>query len=155
MLVTVNLHLIHCLRVARAHKGFKFKNKLVSLQRTDLGRYFFSRTSRKNRMVKSTEESDAFSRIHEKTEFDFLLIKLGGWSQFQQIQWLLLFLAAVPQAWYTYAPAFAAAKPKEDQVFCAGNRALKGDAFCAAWQNGTCKEAEYDVPYTSIVTDVS
>ena len=98
--------------------------------------------------------TDAFSRLYKITEFDNLLIKLGGWSRFQQIQWLLLFLAAVPQAWYTYAPAFAAAKPKPDQVFCVGNPGLEETEFCGAWQNGTCKEAGYNTPYTSIVTEV-
>ena len=61
--------------------------------------------------------TDAFSRLYKLTEFNNLLIKLGGWSRFQKFQGLLLFVAAVPQAWYTYAPAFAAAKPKPDQVF--------------------------------------
>ena len=110
---------------------------------------------RKTRMSRPAEDSNSFSRIYKKTEFDYLLIKIGGWSRFQHIQWLLLFLAAVPQAWYTYAPAFAAAKPKEGQVYCAENPKIQGKAFCTAWQNGTCQEAGYNVPYSSIVTDVS
>lgn len=109
----------------------------------------------KSRMTKRAEDTDAFSRIYKKTEFDYLLIKIGGWSRFQHIQWLLLFLAAVPQAWYTYAPAFAAAKPKEGQIYCVGKPEVRGESFCAAWQNGTCQEAGYRVPYSSIVTDVS
>jgi len=104
-------------------------------------------------MSRPAEDSNSFSRIYKKTEFDYLLIKIGGWSRFQHIQWLLLFLAAVPQAWYTYAPAFAAAKPKEGQVYCAENPKIQGKAFCTAWQNGTCQEAGYNVPYSSIVTD--
>lgn len=52
-------------------------------------------------MAKSEEETDAFSRLYKKTEFDNLLLKLGGWSRFQQIQWVLLFLAAVPQGTLT------------------------------------------------------
>lgn len=104
-------------------------------------------------MAKSEEETDAFSRLYKKTEFDNLLLKLGGWSRFQQIQWVLLFLAAVPQAWYTYAPAFAAAKPKEDQIYCSGKPEIEGKSFCAAWQNKTCTDAEYRTPYNSIVTD--
>ena len=106
-------------------------------------------------MAKSEEETDAFSRLYKKTEFDNLLLKLGGWSRFQQIQWVLLFLAAVPQAWYTYAPAFAAAKPKEDQIYCIGKPEIEGKSFCAAWQNKTCTDAGYRTPYNSIVTDVS
>lgn len=106
-------------------------------------------------MAKSEEETDAFSRLYKKTEFDNLLLKLGGWSRFQQIQWVLLFLAAVPQAWYTYAPAFAAAKPKEDQIYCSGKPEIEGKSFCAAWQNKTCTDAGYRTPYNSIVTDVS
>lgn len=106
-------------------------------------------------MTELADKQGAFSRVYKKTEFDNLLNKLGGWSRFQQIQWLLLFLAAVPQAWYTYAPAFAAAKPKEGQIYCVENPQIKEEAFCPAWQNGTCQEAGYSVPYTSIVTDVS
>ena len=106
-------------------------------------------------MATSGEETDAFSRLYKKTEFDNLLLKLGGWSRFQQIQWVLLFLAAVPQAWYTYAPAFAAAKPKEDQIYCIEKPEIGGKSFCAAWQNKTCTHAGYKTPYKSIVTDVS
>lgn len=105
-------------------------------------------------MSKSTEDEGAFSRIYKKTEFDQLLIQIGGWSRFQHIQWVLLFLAAVPQAWYTYAPAFAAAKPKVGQIYCVEKPDIRGKAFCAAWQNGTCQEAGYTVPYSSIVTEV-
>ena len=103
----------------------------------------------------ASADKDAFSRLYKKTEFDNLLNKLGGWGRFQQIQWLLLFIAAIPQAWYTYAPAFAAAKPKPDQIYCVEQPGLKGEAFCGAWQNGSCKDAGYNTPYTSIVTDVS
>lgn len=103
----------------------------------------------------ASADKDAFSRLYKKTEFDNLLNKLGGWGRFQQIQWLLLFIAAIPQAWYTYAPAFAAAKPKPDQIYCVEQPRLKGEAFCGAWQNGSCKDAGYNTPYTSIVTDVS
>ena len=106
-------------------------------------------------MRPSTEDDGAFNQVYAKTEFDQLLIQIGGWSRFQHIQWVLLFLAAVPQAWYTYAPAFAAAKPKEGQIYCAEKPDIRGKAFCAAWQNGTCQEAGYTVPYSSIVTDVS
>ncbi|XP_029201092.2 LOW QUALITY PROTEIN: solute carrier family 22 member 5-like [Acropora millepora] len=101
----------------------------------------------------ASADKDAFSRLYKKTEFDNLLKKLGGWGRFQQIQWLLLFIAAIPQAWYTYAPAFAAAKPKPDQIYCVEQPGLKGEAFCGAWQNGSCKDAGYNTPYTSIVTD--
>lgn len=106
-------------------------------------------------MSNSAEDGGAFSRIYKKTEFDQLLLKIGGWSRFQHIQWVLLFLAAVPQAWYTYAPAFAAAKPKEGQIYCVENPEIQGKTFCTAWQNGTCQEAGYRVPYSSIVTEVS
>lgn len=105
-------------------------------------------------MSNVAEDDSAFSRIYKKTEFDKLLLKIGGWSRFQHIQWVLLFLAAVPQAWYTYAPAFAAAKPKEDQIYCVENPEIHGKTFCGAWQNGTCQEAGYRVPYSSIVTEV-
>ena len=56
---------------------------------------------------------------------------------------------------YTYAPAFAAAKPKEDQIYCIGKPEIEGKSFCAAWQNKTCTDAGYRTPYNSIVTDVS
>lgn len=115
---------------------------------------FVDRILHKLRMSKSAEDDSAFSRIYKKTEFDQLLLKIGGWSRFQHIQWVLLFLAAVPQAWYTYAPAFAAAKPKEGQIYCVENPEIEGKTFCAAWQNGTCQEAGYRVPYSSIVTEV-
>ena len=105
-------------------------------------------------MPNSKEES-GFGRLFKKTAFDHLLIKLGDWSRFQQIQWFLLFLAAVPQAWYTYAPAFAAANPKAEQINCFEKPELRGDSFCSAWQNGSCKDVVYDVSYRSIVTDVS
>ena len=106
-------------------------------------------------MSHSTEDDGAFSRIYKKTEFDKLLLKIGDWSRFQHIQWVLLFLAAVPQAWYTYAPAFAAAKPKEGQIYCVESPEIKGKAFCEAWLNETiCQEAGYRVPYSSIVTEV-
>ena len=105
-------------------------------------------------MSKTAEDDGAFSRIYKKTEFDELLIKLGGWSRFQHIQWVLLFLAAVPQAWYTYAPAFAAAKPKDGQIYCVEKPDVQGETFCAAWQNGTCQDVGYKVPYSSIVTEV-
>lgn len=105
-------------------------------------------------MSKSKQEDGAFSRIYKKTEFDELLIKIGGWSQFQHIQWLLLFLATVPQAWYTYAPAFAARNPKEGDIYCLDNRDIRGKEFCAAWDNRTvCQKAGYDVTYSSIVTE--
>lgn len=104
-------------------------------------------------MSNSAEDDSAFSRIYQKTEFDKLLLKIGGWSRFQHIQWVLLFLAAVPQAWYTYAPAFAAAIPKEDQIYCVENPEFQGKTFCVVWQNGTCQEAGYRVPYSSIVTE--
>lgn len=105
-------------------------------------------------MSNSAEDDSAFSRICQKTEFDKLLLKIGGWSRFQHIQWVLLFLAAVPQAWYTYAPAFAAAIPKEDQIYCVENPEFQGKTFCVVWQNGTCQKAGYRVPYSSIVTEV-
>lgn len=105
-------------------------------------------------MSKTAEDDGAFSRIYKKTEFDELLLKIGGWSRFQHIQWVLLFLAAVPQAWYTYAPAFAAAKPKEGQIYCVDKPDIQGKTFCTAWQNGTCQDVGYKVPYTSIVTEV-
>lgn len=109
----------------------------------------------KTEMSKSKQEDGAFSRIYKKTEFDELLIKIGGWSQFQHIQWLLLFLATVPQAWYTYAPAFAARNPKEGDIYCLDNRDIRGKEFCAAWDNRTvCQKAGYDVTYSSIVTEV-
>ncbi|KAK2551245.1 Solute carrier family 22 member 15 [Acropora cervicornis] len=50
----------------------------------------------------ASADKDAFSRLYKKTEFDNLLNKLGGWGRFQQIQWLLLFIAAIPQACAVY-----------------------------------------------------
>ncbi|KAL9971150.1 hypothetical protein ACROYT_G023641 [Oculina patagonica] len=104
-------------------------------------------------MQKSAEDNEALSQVYEKTEFDQLLIKIGGWSRFQHIQWLLLFLAGVPQAWYTFAPAFAAAKPNEGQIYCVEKPDLQGETFCAAWQNATCQDVGYRVSYSSIVTE--
>lgn len=105
-------------------------------------------------MPKSKSEDGAFSRIYKKTEFDELLIKLGGWSRFQQIQWVLIFLATIPQAWYTYAPAFAARKPKEGDLYCLNNTDIRGEDFCAAWENNTvCQKVGYDVTFSSIVTE--
>lgn len=106
-------------------------------------------------MSKSKSKDGAFSRIYKKTEFDELLIKLGGWSRFQQIQWVLIFLATIPQAWYTYAPAFAARKPKDGDFFCLDNADIRGKDFCAAWENSTvCRKVGYDVTFSSIVTEV-
>lgn len=106
-------------------------------------------------MPKSKSEDGAFSRIYKKTEFDELLIKLGGWSRFQQIQWVLIFLATIPQAWYTYAPAFAARKPKEGDLYCLNNTDIRGEEFCAVWENNTvCQKVGYDVTFSSIVTEV-
>ena len=98
---------------------------------------------------------DASSTIYNKTEFDDLIKRLGGMSRFQYIQWLLLFLTTIPQAWDTYAPVFSAAYPRPHEMYCANERSLMGEDLCKAWYNGTCDEVKYTTRYSSIVTDVS
>ncbi|XP_032219345.2 solute carrier family 22 member 5 isoform X2 [Nematostella vectensis] len=104
---------------------------------------------------KNPEENEAFtsSRIHRKTEFDTLLHSIGDFSKFQYVQWVLLFVAVIPQAWYTYMPAFAARKVKEPQMYCGNNPNITGEGLCDVWRNGTCKPVMYTTGFTSVATD--
>ena len=80
--------------------------------------------------------------------FDDILRQVGHFSRFQHIQWFLLFLSTITQAWYSYLPFFTAAKVKNEDVICASNANITG---C----NVNCSSVKYDVDYTSIVTEVS
>ena len=80
--------------------------------------------------------------------FDDILRQVGHFSRFQHIQWFLLFLSTITQAWYSYLPFFTAAKVKDEDVICASNANITG---C----NVNCSSVKYDVDYTSIVTEVS
>ena len=81
--------------------------------------------------------------------FDDVLTKVGQFSRFQQLQWFLLFLTTLPQAWYTYAPAFTAAKVKDSQVICTSPNTTNDGC------HANCSSVRYDVGYTSIATEVS
>lgn len=107
----------------------------------------------------SAEQKEAelsSSRIYHKTKFDSLLKKIGEFGKFQKIQWFLLFLAIIPQSWYTYAPAFAVRKVKPDQMSCGNNGNISGEAVCKIWHNKTyCGDVNYQTDFTSVATDVS
>ena len=79
--------------------------------------------------------------------FDNVLKQVGEFSRFQHIQWFLLFLTTLTQAWYSYAPAFSAAKVKDEQVICTSPLNTTG---C----NDNCTRFRYDVDFTSIATEV-
>ncbi|XP_028393936.1 organic cation transporter protein-like [Dendronephthya gigantea] len=78
--------------------------------------------------------------------FDDILLQVGEFSRFQYIQWFLLFLSSITQAWYSYLPFFTAAKVKDEAVLCTSNVNITG---CHA----NCTSIRYDVDYTSIVTE--
>ena len=80
--------------------------------------------------------------------FDDILTRVGDFSRFQYMQWFLLFLSSITQAWYSYLPFFTAAKVKDADVLCTSNLNITG---C----NANCSSVKYDVDYTSIVTEVS
>ncbi|KXJ14266.1 organic cation transporter-like protein [Exaiptasia diaphana] len=105
----------------------------------------------------SAEQKEAdlsSSRIYHKTKFDSLLKKIGEFGKFQKIQWFLLFLAIIPQSWYTYAPAFAVRKVKADQMSCGNNGNISGKAVCEIWHNKTyCGDVKYQTDFTSVATD--
>jgi hypothetical protein len=107
---------------------------------------------------KTDKDKLSSSRIHKTTEFDSLLKNIGDFSRFQYIQWLLLFIAIIPQSWYTYAPAFAARKVDETQMFCSKRINVTGKAICKneIWLNKDyCGDVKYSPAFTSIATDVS
>ena len=79
--------------------------------------------------------------------FDDILRQVGDFSRFQHIQWFLLFLTTVTQAWYSYAPAFSAAKVKDEDVICTSSVNISG---C----NNNCTSFRYAVDFTSIATEV-
>ncbi|CAB4032248.1 solute carrier family 22 member 15-like [Paramuricea clavata] len=78
--------------------------------------------------------------------FDDILTRVGDFSRFQYMQWFLLFLSSITQAWYSYLPFFTAAKVKDADVLCTSNLNITG---C----NANCSSVKYDVDYTSIVTE--
>ena len=80
--------------------------------------------------------------------FDEVLKQVGEFSRFQHIQWFLLFLTTLPQAWYSYAPAFTAAKVKDSEVLCLSSNVTAG---CSK----NCTDVRYSVDFTSIATEVS
>lgn len=100
------------------------------------------------------------SRIYKRTEFDGVLKKVNDFSRFQWIQWLILFIAVIPQAWYTYAPAFAARKvkntPTKRMMHCKGDM-YRNMSVCDSWgktsANGSCSEVIYTTDFTSVVTE--
>ena len=101
------------------------------------------------------------SRIYKRTEFDGVLDKVNDFSRFQWMQWLILFIAVIPQAWYTYAPAFAARKVKntasQRMMHCKGDT-YRNMSVCDHWgktgANGSCSEVIYTSGFTSVVTEV-
>jgi hypothetical protein len=80
--------------------------------------------------------------------FDDILTRVGDFSRFQYMQWFLLFLSSITQAWYSYLPFFTAAKVKDADVVCTSNLNITG---C----NANCSSVKYAVDYTSIVTEVN
>ena len=119
--------------------------------------------SANEKKAKLTENDDAkSSHIHKRTEFDGVLEKVNSFSRFQWMQWFLLFVAVVPQAWYTYAPAFAARKvknsPSKQMMYCKGDP-YRNTSVCNAWGksngNSSCSQVVYTTDFTSVVTEVS
>lgn len=80
--------------------------------------------------------------------FDDILIHVGNFSRFQHIQWFLMILATITQAWYSYLPIFTATKVKDSEVLCSSNANISDGC------DANCTTMRYAVDFTSIVTEV-
>lgn len=131
----------------------------VSRYKTSVVLYLIARKAHIWKMSHDAASRDNAVLIRTKTlQFDDVLQGVGDFSKFQLIQWTLLVLVAMPQVWYTYAPAFEARKVRESQIYCEKVPNVSGPDICSKgiWLNMTlCGDVRYKGDFSSIATDVS